>query len=179
MAEKERKKQGDADVDADVEDTRRGFLNRLWTVLGLIVLAEFVWLTVSFLRPRKPKTSRGDFGGVIPAGPVESFAPATVTAFPRGQFYLARLEGGGFLAISRQCTHLGCTVPWVEEEKRFACPCHGSSFDITGGVVHAPAPRALDLFPVLIENNFVRVNTGKRIRRSAFEVTQVTYAKST
>jgi len=179
MAEKKRKKQGDADLDADAEDTRRGFLNRLWTALGLIVLAEFVWLAVSFLRPRKPKTARGDFGGVIPAGPVESFAAATVTAFPRGQFYLARLEDGGFLAISRQCTHLGCTVPWVEEEKRFACPCHGSSFDITGGVVHAPAPRALDLFPVLIENNFVRVNTGKRIRRSAFEATQVTYAKGT
>ena len=177
MAEEKRKKQGDADVDADAEVTRRGFMNRLWTVLGLVVLAEFVWLVVSFLRPRKPRTVGGDFGGVIPAGPVAAFAPATVTAFPRGQFYLARLEDGGFLAISRQCTHLGCTVPWVEEEKRFACPCHGSSFDITGSVVHAPAPRALDLFPVLIENNFVRVNTGKRIRRSAFDATQVTYAK--
>ena len=88
-----------------------------------------------------------------------------------------RLEDGGFLAISRKCTHLGCTVPWVEEDKRFACPCHGSTFDITGNVIQAPAPRALDLFPVTIENNVVKVNTGKRIKRSAFRASQVTYPR--
>ena len=80
------------------------------------------------------------------------------------------------MAISRTCTHLGCTVPWVEEEKRFACPCHASTFDITGDVINSPAPRALDLFPVVIENNVVKVNTGKRIKRSEFRASQVTYA---
>ena len=173
MSEKE-KKEGQ-----DVEGTRRSFLNKLWVALGMVLLAEFVWLIVSFLRPRKPRTQRGAFGTVIPAGQAEGFAPNTVTAFPRGQFYLARLEDGGFLAISRTCTHLGCTVPWVEDEKRFACPCHASTFDITGNVINSPAPRALDLFPVVIENNVVKVNTGKRIRRSAFRDSQVTYAKGT
>jgi cytochrome b6-f complex iron-sulfur subunit len=159
------------------EESRRGFLNKLWLALGLVVLAEFVWLGASFLRPRKPRTEGSDFGGVIPAGPAEGFAPGTVTAFPRGQFYLARLEDGGFLAISRKCTHLGCTVPWAEEEKKFACPCHGSTFDITGDVVNAPAPRALDLYPIAIENNVVKVNTGRRIKRSQFRTSQVKYAK--
>lgn len=163
--------------DREPEDSRRGFLNKLWLALGLVVLAEFVWLIVSFLRPRKPRIAGDGFGGVMPAGPAEGFAPNTVTAFPRGQFYLARLEDGGFLAISRKCTHLGCTVPWVEEEKRFACPCHGSAFDITGDVVNAPAPRALDLYPVTIENNLVKVNTGKRIKRSQFSASQVAYLK--
>jgi cytochrome b6-f complex iron-sulfur subunit len=65
----------------------------------------------------------------------------------------------------------------VEDDERFACPCHGSTFDITGSVVQAPAPRALDLFPVTIENNVVRVNTGKRIKRSEFQASQVAYAK--
>jgi len=171
MAEKE-KKEGQ-----DTEGTRRSFLNKLWVALGVVVLAEFVWLIVSFLRPRRPRVKRGDFGTVIPAGSAEDFAPNTVAAFPRGQFYLARLEDGGFLAISRTCTHLGCTVPWVEDEKRFACPCHASTFDITGNVINSPAPRALDLFPVVIENNVVKVNTDKRIKRSEFRATQVTYAK--
>ena len=159
------------------EESRRGFLNKLWLALGFVVLAEFVWLGVSFLRPRKQRREESGFGGAIPAGPTEGFAPGTVTAFPRGQFYLARLEDGGFLAISRKCTHLGCTVPWVEEEKRFACPCHGSAFDIKGDVVNAPAPRALDLYPVTIENKVVKVNTGKRIKRSQFSASQVTYLK--
>jgi len=171
MAEKERKE------DQDTEGTRRSFLNRLWVALGVVVLAEFVWLIVSFLRPRRPRAKRGDFGTVVTAGSAADFAPNTGTAFPRGQFYLARLEDGGFLAISRTCTHLGCTVPWVEDEKRFACPCHASTFDITGNVINSPAPRALDLFPVVIENNVVKVNTGKRIKRSEFRTSQVTYAK--
>jgi len=109
------------------------------------------------------------------AGPVKDFLPGTVTAFPRGRFYLARLEDGGFLALSRRCTHLGCTVPWVAEEKRFLCPCHSSSFDIRGEIVRPPAPRALDLFLVKIENNVVMVDSGNPIKRSRFESEQVTY----
>jgi cytochrome b6-f complex iron-sulfur subunit len=171
MAEEPGKKQGKAG------ESRRSFLNRLWLALGLVVLAEFTYLVVSFLRPRNPQTRRGDFGTVVVAGSAGDFALDTVTAFPRGQFYLARLGDGGFLAISRQCTHLGCTVPWLEEEKRFSCPCHASTFDITGNVIHAPAPRALDLFRVVIENNVVKVDTGRRIKRSAFQASQVTHPR--
>ena len=74
-----------------------------------------------------------------------------VTAFPGGRFYLVRLQDGGFLALSSTCTHLECSVPWSEKERKFPCPCHGSVFDITGQVLSPPAPRALDLFPVSIE----------------------------
>ena len=52
-------------------------------------------------------------------------------------------KNGGFLAMSRTCTHLGCTVPWVEDEGRFVCPCHSSVFDINGDVVDPPAFQAL------------------------------------
>ncbi len=159
--------------------SRRSLLNKIWVGLGLVVLVELVWLVVSFLRPRRPSTEQDNESTVVLAGSAEGFDRNSVTAFPRGQFYLARLEDGGFLAISRKCTHLGCTVPWLEEEKRFACPCHGSTFDITGNVIHAPAPRALDLFPVAIENNVVKVNTVKRIKRNEFQASQVAYVKGT
>jgi cytochrome b6-f complex iron-sulfur subunit len=87
------------------------------------------------------------------------------------------LDDGGFLAVSRKCTHLGCTVPWVDKEKRFACPCHGSAFDIRGEVVSPPAPRALDLYPVVIENNVIKVDTRSPIKRSEFRMDQLVYAK--
>jgi cytochrome b6-f complex iron-sulfur subunit len=77
--------------------------------------------------------------------------------------------------LSRRCTHLGCTVPWDEEEKKFKCPCHASAFDITGNVINPPAPRALDTYPVKIENNIVKVDTGKPIRRKQFNKSQVVY----
>ena len=79
--------------------------------------------------------------------------------------------------MTRECTHLGCTVPWVEKEKRFACPCHASAFDITGNVISPPAPRALDAYPVTIENEIVKVDISKPIKRSEFRAEQVTYSK--
>jgi cytochrome b6-f complex iron-sulfur subunit len=87
------------------------------------------------------------------------------------------MEDGGFLAVSRKCTHLGCTVPWVDKEKKFACPCHGSTFDITGEVISPPASRALDIYPLFIENQMVKVDTGKQIKRSGFRKDQAVYPK--
>lgn len=156
---------------------RRSFLTTAWLGLAFVAVVEIAWLVVSFLRPGKQRVKEGGPDEVIEIGPVDSFTPGTVTAFPRGHFYLARLEGNGFLAIARTCTHLGCTVPWLEKERKFACPCHASVFDITGNVLSGPAPRALDLYPVFIENNVVRVNIQKRIRRTEFREDQVVYPK--
>jgi len=104
---------------------------------------------------------------------VDRFEPGSVTAFPEGRFYLTRLADGGFLALHRECTHLGCTVPWVAAEDRFVCPCHASSFDITGDVLSPPAPRPLDIFPVRIENAIVKVDISKIIKRQSFVSSQV------
>ena len=162
---------------SDTEPTRRSFFNILWLILGGVALAEFVAVAFAFLRPHKTKARREDTDSIITAGAVERFTPNSITAFVRGKFYIARLEDGGFLALSRTCTHLGCSVPWVEKEMKFACPCHGSAFDITGNVIDAPAPRALDIYPITIENNILKVDTRKPIKRSAFRVEQVTYPK--
>ena len=155
--------------------SRRSFFNFLWGALGLAALAEMVWVAFSFLSPGRQSAKDQSASAVVSAGAVESFPPGRVEAFQRGQFYLVRLESGGFLALSCKCTHLGCTVPWVEKEKKFLCPCHASSFDITGQVTTAPATRALDIFPIAIENNLVKVDTSKRIKRTGFEAQQVTY----
>jgi cytochrome b6-f complex iron-sulfur subunit len=149
----------------------------LWIGLGLLAFAELVGVVVAYLRPRKSKTKAGDFGTIIEAGEVDSFPLDSVTAFVRGRFYLARLEDGGFLALSRKCTHLGCTVPWLSKEKKFACPCHSSTFDIRGDVVNPPAPRALDIYHISIENNIVQVDTGRRIKRAAFLPEQVVHPR--
>jgi cytochrome b6-f complex iron-sulfur subunit len=162
--------------EAPVGVSRRRFLNILWAALGLAAVTEFLWLAFSFLWPAKPG-GESQANTVVPAGSLASFEPGTVTAFQKGEFYLVRLDDGGLLALSCKCTHLGCTVPWIEKEKKFLCPCHASAFDRTGNVISAPAPRALDIFPVSIENNVVKVETGKRIKRSGFEPKQVVYPK--
>jgi cytochrome b6-f complex iron-sulfur subunit len=158
--------------------SRRSFLSIFWVGLGIVAFIEFIGVVGAFLLPRKKRGKTGNFGTIIEAGPVEKFPKESVTAFIRGKFYLARLKDGGFLALSRKCTHLGCTVPWVSEEEKFVCPCHSSAFDIRGEVANPPAPRALDIYRVFVENDIIKVDTGKKIKRTEFRPEQVTYPKA-
>ena len=153
---------------------RRRFLKRVWMFFGAVAALEFGWVGLSFLKSRKQRNHSVSTAGIITAGPVERFKPETVTAIPKGQFYLSRLGDGSFLALSRRCTHLGCTVPWVEEKKQFVCPCHGSTFSRTGSVITAPAPRPLDIFPVRIENGIIKVNIASPQKRERFDPAQAT-----
>ena len=171
---KSQKRKASPEARQEPRSTRRSFLGRLWLAIGGLALLEYAVIAADFLRPHRREAERG--GDIVIAGPVERFQPGTVTAFPQGKFYLARLEDGGFLALSRRCTHLGCTVPWDSAENLFVCPCHASTFAITGEVLGPPAPRPLDLHPVRIENGIVKIDTGERIKRAAFEAAQVTRA---
>jgi cytochrome b6-f complex iron-sulfur subunit len=155
------------------EPTRRDFLKLAWTGLGALALLETTGMAVAFSLPR---IAEGEFGSVITAGPVEDFPPNSVTPFNQARFYLSRLADGGFLALYRKCTHLGCSVPWEQPDNQFLCPCHASAFDARGDVLNPPAPRALDLFPVIIEDGMVKVDTGTVIQRDKFDPSQVVYA---
>ncbi len=150
--------------------SRRRLLNWIWTGLVAALTVEVFWVVASTLRPRRARAAAE--ASVVIAGPVDRFARNSVTAFPDGKFYLARLETGGFLALDRTCTHLGCTASWDAEDGCFKCPCHASSFDMTGAVLAPPASRPLDLYPVRIENGIVKVDTARRIRRTSFLASQ-------
>lgn len=157
---------------AELDPGRRRFLSRLLAGLGVVASLQAAWIAFSTLGSRR-RTNESNDGGLIEAGPVGRFAPHSVTPFPDNEFYLVRLEDGGFLALHRRCTHLGCSVPWRPDEERFACPCHASVFDIRGAVLNSPAPRPLDLFAVAIRNGQVLVDTTSKLRRTAFEPEQV------
>lgn len=149
--------------------TRRNFLKLgLGALSGLAVL-EIGAASFLFMQPRRLE---GAFGGVVTAGPVDSFPLNSVTEFPDGRFYLIRDAAAAFLAVYHRCTHLGCTVSWKPEQNHFFCPCHASRFDIHGDVENPPAPRALDLFPVAVEAGQVIVDTGKPQKRDQYRAEQ-------
>jgi len=73
------------------------------------------------------------------------------------------VNADNLMAIYQVCVHLGCLVPYIPSEKRFICPCHGSTYERDTQYVRGPAPRNLDQFPVKVVNGNVVVNTGVRV----------------
>ena len=56
-------------------------------------------------------------------------------------------------ALSTVCTHLGCTPNWLETERKFKCPCHGSGFRSSGINFEGPAPRPLERYKILLADD--------------------------
>ena len=81
----------------------------------------------------------------------------TLPAFD-GDLALAvtRLTPTGVVAVSRTCTHMGCTVLVPDAPGHtLDCPCHGSRFTTSGAVVNGPADRPLPSFPAKIDGQEV------------------------
>jgi cytochrome b6-f complex iron-sulfur subunit len=164
------------DVDLDDEGgrriSRRGFIKAGMGILSALALLEMGGAGFLFLRAR---SLEGKFGGIITAGPVDRFPTGSVTEFADAHFSLIRSPDGGFLAVHNRCTHLGCTVNWVEAENHFICPCHAASFDFFGHFQGPPVPRPLDTFQVSFENTAVLVDTSLPQQRDSYQPGQLAY----
>jgi Rieske Fe-S protein len=68
---------------------------------------------------------------------------------------LIPVDADNFRAVSAECTHLGCDVR--PSQNFLVCPCHGSTFDMTGEVVRGPAPSGLDTYPVEIKGDRIEI----------------------
>lgn len=161
MAEKEKKSKFNL--------TRGQFLGIAWIgAIGLVV-GEVILALGRYIQP----VTKGGFGGLVYAGKVDEFPVSSVNFILSGRFFIVR-NSDGLLAIWQKCTHLGCAVPWAEDENLFHCPCHGSLFSPEGVVQGGPAPRPMDLFPIEIRGDEVWVDTSKPIQRSVYEPSQAT-----
>ncbi len=171
MVKKMQERQNNNPLRAD----RRSFLTKIWVVLGLVALVEYVGGGISFFISGRRGTQKDSGTELIDVGAITDFLPGTVTYIPVGNCYLSRLKQGGMLAISRKCTHLGCAVPWITERHQFECPCHASVFDKTGSVVKSPAPRALDLYPLIFAQNRILVDLAHPVQRTEFTPDQLSH----
>jgi len=68
---------------------------------------------------------------------------------PIGAVFLMR-TGNEVKAIHVVCPHAGCFVNYDAQQKKFFCPCHNASFDLSGRRLEAnsPSPRDLDTLEV-------------------------------
>jgi menaquinol-cytochrome c reductase iron-sulfur subunit len=71
--------------------------------------------------------------------------------------YVSRAGDGQLKVLSATCPHLGCSVAWQADKKKFVCPCHGGQFDASGEHLFGPPPRGLDELPIQIKDGKLQV----------------------
>ena len=156
---------------------RRTFIR--WAVFSLLgaFTATSAIATYQLLYPTKVT----GFGAKVAAGSVEEItallAHQKYVRNAPGHFSLLPATEDAAIAVYWKCVHLGCTVPSPNPDlaSNIQCPCHGSlSNGKTGGSIHGPATRALDYFPITVENGNMIVDTGKVITRQDFDPGQAT-----
>ena len=130
--------------DEDKSIPRRTFCNRL------LLTSAGVALAASDLKGQ----SEGQQGTALFYPPVkiegaERVLPGSFLYFnyPREKdpAVLVRTQDGEYLAYSRKCAHLGCSVDFDSARRCLDCPCHRGIYDArTGYVVYGPPSRPLD-----------------------------------
>jgi cytochrome b6-f complex iron-sulfur subunit len=68
---------------------------------------------------------------------------------------VAHVSEGKYVAVDMKCTHKGCDVSYEASTKSFACPCHGSKFDLTGVPINGPASKPLQSYAVSVTDTEV------------------------
>jgi len=57
--------------------------------------------------------------------------------------YIIVNENEGLVVLSARCTHLGCQINKLEND-RLICPCHGSQYNLNGDAIKGPAFKNLE-----------------------------------
>jgi menaquinol-cytochrome c reductase iron-sulfur subunit len=167
----ERPDKPQAEQSADSSEPRRGFLTQVLALaVGAIVgLVPLLTGLLFFLDPlvRRRKGSDVDryirittLDSLPSDGQPQMFRVLTdkMDAWnkfvdePIGAIFLRRIDGDEVTAFNARCPHLGCAVDYRGAQQRFVCPCHDSSFDLSGVRSNAIPPRDLDSLEVEIRD---------------------------
>lgn len=131
--------------------SRRNFLLGIISSLGLVVIAAISNVVIRYLLPPAKMKKTGEL--TIPTAQIPIGSSLIVDY--KGSPVIVVNTGEKFVAFSATCTHLGCIVKWLGNEKKFFCPCHAGKFDATGKVLAGPPPEPLHPVDIEIINDTI------------------------
>ena len=70
---------------------------------------------------------------------------------------VAKTTAGTYVALQAPCPHQGTSVYFTQSQSQFVCPNHNAIFNIGGGVISGPAPRALKQYTVTHTGTTLRI----------------------
>lgn len=157
--------------------SRRKLLRQLsWSGIAMFAFSSIA-ATARLFFPRTVFEPASQFKAGFP----DDFAPGTVSAkfLEQYRIWIVRRSDGAFLALSAECTHLGCTPAWLSSQEKFKCPCHGSGFRMGGMNFEGPAPRPLDRVKITLgSDGQLLVNRAVTFQGIAGEDSDAVYPQS-
>ncbi len=125
---------------------RRKFLKWVTHGLGALFGAVIGIPAVAYLiDPRNRPARAGDFRRVAKLSELQQDVPRQAvvldvrrdawTVHPNdvvGRVWLVRRDGDKVDAFTTICPHLGCSINYDSNQKRFICPCHNGTFELSG-----------------------------------------------
>jgi len=148
---------------------RRSFLAGLLAAggatVGALLTIPLVRFTLHPILARTTEKSWSDVGSVDEFQNLDAPVKKLVTIEQRDGWrkialqkpvYVSKDAQGQVIVLSAVCTHLGCTVPWVEKEKKFICPCHLGNFSADGKLLGGPPPRDMDRLETKVEGGVLK-----------------------
>jgi cytochrome b6-f complex iron-sulfur subunit len=146
--------------------TRREFCAKAGQCVSLLAIGSLAQACGGPTSPSSSAPSLPSVAGSIVNGElvlqIASDSPlATVGSAARvqttvGTFLIARTSPDTFTALTAVCTHQQCSITGFTNQV-YVCPCHGSRFNLSGGVVNGPASLPLREFPSRFLNDVVTI----------------------
>lgn len=136
--------------------SRKNFIRKILTVWAAIGSLPPLYALIQYVIPPE---KAGAAPAPILAGKASELTPGTVRFFREGKtaLFIKETESGQVRSFSAKCTHLGCIVEYLEDEKKIRCNCHGSTFDSDGNNLSGPAVRPLQPYRVEVRGDNVFV----------------------
>ena len=136
---------------------RRSFLGMLLGIgaagMGALLSVHLFRYALHPLMSRPTETAWSDLGDAAEFDSLAAPVKRTVRIEQRDGWrrvvtekpvYVVKAAEGHARVLSTVCPHLGCTVAWNEERRRFISPCHNGMFAPDGSLVSGPPRRGLD-----------------------------------
>jgi Rieske Fe-S protein len=90
------------------------------------------------------------------ASPLAAVGSAALVQSTAGNALVSRTAQDTFTAVTALCTHEACTINGISGQI-YVCPCHGSQFSVTGGVLKGPAASPLRQFTTSFAGNVLTI----------------------